>query len=62
MSQPTEADMSNLHSGSLIRMGASAGAIAADVIRAGLESCSLQEKLGLLMSRAQRKLITDYQK
>lgn len=42
----------NLHGGSLIRMGASAGAIASDVIGASLESCSLQKKLGLLVSWA----------
>lgn len=59
---PTQVDAGNLHRESLIRMGASARAVAFDVIRASLESRSLQEKLGLLMSRAQRKLITDYQK
>lgn len=52
----------NLHGGSLIRMGASAGAIAFNVIGASLESCSLQEKLGLFMSWAQGKIITDYKK
>ena len=43
-------------------MGASAGAIALNVIGASLESCSLQKKLGLLVSWAQRKLICDYKK
>lgn len=59
-SQPTQSDGANLHGGSLIRMGASAGAIAFDVSGASLESGSLQEDLGLLVSRAQRKLICDY--
>lgn len=59
---PTQVGAGNLHGESLIRMGASAGAVAFDVIRSSLESRSLQEKLGLLVSRAQRKLIADYQK
>lgn len=43
-------------------MRASAGPIAFRVIGASLQSRSLQEKLGLLMSGAQRMLVTDYKK
>lgn len=42
-------------------MGSSAGALAFDMIRARLESCPLQEKLGLLVPWAQRELVTNHQ-
>lgn len=44
--------LSNLHGGSLVRMGASEGPFTFNVTGASLESGSFQKKLGLLMSRA----------
>lgn len=55
-------DAANLHGGSLVGVGASAGPLASDVIGSSFEARSLKEKLGLLMSRAQRKFVLDHQK
>lgn len=62
VSAATGVDVGNLPSGSLIGVGASAGPIASDVIRASLESRPLQQELGLFVSGAQRKLVPDDQK
>lgn len=55
-------DAGNLHVGSLVRVGASAGSLASNVIGSSFESSSLEENLGLFVSGAQREFVSDHQK
>lgn len=61
-SEATRVDAVNSHGRSLVGVGASAGPLASDVIGSSLEPSSLQQKLSLLVSGAQRKFIPDHQK
>lgn len=61
-SKATKVEAANLHRGSLVRVGASAGPITPDVIGSSFESSSLQENLGLLVSGAQREFVLDREK
>lgn len=56
-----QGNAANLRGGSVIRMGASAGAVTLNVVGASLEAGSFEETLGLLVSRTQREFIADNQ-
>lgn len=58
----TVVNAGNLHGSSLVRVGASAGSLAPDVIGSSFESSSLEENLGLFVSGAQREFVSDHQK